>query len=86
MHYTVINIESGETMTFCTYEGCSLHDALEESLYIMWELEPVDLDWFRQLASECYCEFRYGTSERYIVSYGWDGETIEVRPYPTFES
>ena len=74
MRYTVIDIESGETVTFCTYEGCSLHDALEEALYVTWELEPADRDWFRQLANECCCEFRYGTSERFIVSYGWDGE------------
>ena len=86
MRYTAIDIESGETVTFCTYEGQSLRQALEEALYIKWELEPADRDWMRQLATECYCEFRYGTSERYIVSYGWDGTTIEVRPYPTFES
>ena len=86
MRYTAINIESGETVTFCTYEGHSLHQALEEALYIMWELEPADRDWFRQLACECCCEFRYGTSERFIVSYDWDGTTIEVRPYQTFEN
>lgn len=84
MRYTAIDIESGETVTFCTYVGQSLHQALEEALYIMWELEPADQDWMRQLASECYCEFRYGQAERYIVSYDWDGTTIEVRPYPSF--
>ena len=34
MRYTVIHIEDGETMTFCTYEGHSLHQAQEEALYI----------------------------------------------------
>ena len=28
MRYTAIDIESGETVTFCTYEGQSLHQAL----------------------------------------------------------
>ena len=28
MRYTAIDIESGETVTFCTYEGHSLRDAL----------------------------------------------------------
>ena len=86
MRYTAIDIESGETVTFCTYEGHSLREALEGALYIMWGLEPADRDWFRQLACECYCEFRHGASERYIVSYDWDGTTIEVRPYPSFEN
>ena len=86
MRYTATDSESGETVTFCTYGGHSLRQALEEALYIMWELVPADRDWFRQLANECCCEFCYGMSERFMVSYDWDGTTIEVRPYPTFKN
>ena len=86
MRYTVIDIEDGETMTFCTYEGQSLHQALEEAVEVKADPEPGDQEWCDRLANEGGGAFRYGTSERFIVSYGWDGTTIEVRPYPTFEN
>lgn len=72
MHYEVEYRNIGEICAFNTYEGNSFLDALEEALYVAWELEPVDRDWRIQLANECYCYFAYARTERVRVSYGWD--------------
>lgn len=54
-------------------------DALEEALYVFWELDPVGRapEWMRELSKIGSTLFRYGSEESYIVR--WVGDlTYEV--------
>ena len=54
-------------------------DALEETLYVLWELTPMSRapEWMRELSKTGSTLFRYGQEEAYIVR--WIGDlTYEV--------
>lgn len=65
-----------ETATAQWDTDTSICDFLEEQLYILWELRPLEREWRRQFCTNGWTRFIYGLYEQFSVSYAWDNSNI----------
>lgn len=61
-----------ETATAPFDVDTSICDFIEEQVYILWELRPVERYWQRQFATTGYAKFSFHGHELFIISYDWD--------------
>lgn len=61
---------------YVDWDSEKLMDKLEETLWIMAELEPKSKNWKHELATYCSTIFANNNGERTLVSYGWDDSNM----------
>ncbi len=55
----------------------NVFDFIEEQLYILWELVPINRAWKAELQKD-YTVFTYGNSEYFIVTFNQFTHTVNV--------
>ena len=68
--------QHSETATIQWDVDTSICDLIEEQLYILWELRPLEREWRRQFCNNGLWRFIYGLYEQFSVSYPWDNSNI----------
>lgn len=68
--------QHSETATIQWDVDTSICDLIEEQLYILWELRPLERYWQREFCTNGWTRFIYGLYEQFSVSYPWDNSNI----------